>query len=99
MWLMENWRDVDKYNIEIVGSDIDTRALKAAAEGIYGERALMRLSRDVVGRYFKRWRRQSSTRSIPGCGNRCSSPRANLIDAPRHARSTVTSTSCSVETY
>ena len=36
IWLMENWPDVDKYKIEIVGSDIDTRALKAAAEGIYG---------------------------------------------------------------
>jgi chemotaxis protein methyltransferase CheR len=49
---MENWPQVDSYSIEIVGSDIDTRALKAAAEGIYGDRALMRLSRDIVGRYF-----------------------------------------------
>ena len=53
IWLMENWDDVDKYNIEIVGSDIDTRALKAAAEGIYGERALMRLTQSVINRYFK----------------------------------------------
>jgi chemotaxis protein methyltransferase CheR len=52
LWLMENWPQVDSYNIEIVGSDIDTRALKAAAEGIYGDRALMRLSRDIIGRYF-----------------------------------------------
>ena len=53
LWLMENWPQVDNYNIEIVGSDIDTRALKAAAEGIYGDRALMRLSRGMVSRYFK----------------------------------------------
>jgi chemotaxis protein methyltransferase CheR len=53
LWLMENWPQVDSYNIEIVGSDIDTRALKAAAEGIYGDRALMRLSRGIVDRYFK----------------------------------------------
>ena len=53
LWLMENWPEVDSYNIEIVGSDIDTRALKAAAEGIYGDRALMRLSRDLINRYFK----------------------------------------------
>jgi chemotaxis protein methyltransferase CheR len=52
MWLMENWPHVDSHNIEIVGSDIDTRALQAAAEGVYGERALMRLSEDVVKRYF-----------------------------------------------
>ena len=53
MWLMENWDDVDNYNIEIVASDIDTRALKAAAEGAYGSRALMRLSRNMIERYFQ----------------------------------------------
>ena len=52
IWLMENWSDVDKYNIEIVGSDIDTRVLKSAAEGIYGKRALARLSKSVLDRYF-----------------------------------------------
>lgn len=49
---MENWPQVDSYNIEIVGSDIDTRALKAAAEGVYGDRALMRLSPALIDRYF-----------------------------------------------
>ena len=34
LWLMENWAQVDNYNIEIVGSDIDTRALDAAADGL-----------------------------------------------------------------
>src|SRR5689334_19679972 len=53
IWLMENWPDVDKYNIEIVGSDIDTRALKAAMAGIYGPRALMRLSQSTIDRYFR----------------------------------------------
>ena len=53
IWLMENWGLVDSYNIEIVGSDIDTRVLKAAADGIYGDRALMRLPKDVIGRYFQ----------------------------------------------
>ena len=66
LWLMENWPEVDNYNIEIVGSDIDTRALKAAAEGIYGDRALMRLSRGIVSRYFTSRRgRQSSDRRGP----------------------------------
>ena len=48
LWLMENWPQVDSYNVEIVGSDIDTRALKAATEGVYGDRALMRLSRATL---------------------------------------------------
>uniref|UniRef100_Q07KH1 Chemotaxis protein methyltransferase n=1 Tax=Rhodopseudomonas palustris (strain BisA53) TaxID=316055 RepID=Q07KH1_RHOP5 len=80
MWLMENWRDVDKYNIEIVGSDIDTQALKAAAEGIYGERALMRLSRDVVGRYFSLVGKEQY-QIDPGLRESVQFTAANLIDA------------------
>jgi chemotaxis protein methyltransferase CheR len=52
IWLLENWKDVDAYDIEIVGSDIDTRVLEAAAEGIFGKRAMMRLSPELVNRYF-----------------------------------------------
>jgi chemotaxis protein methyltransferase CheR len=80
MWLMEHWRDVDKYNIEIVGSDIDTRALKAAAEGIYGERALMRLSRDVVRRYFNPLGNERY-QIDPGLRESVQFTSANLIDA------------------
>jgi chemotaxis protein methyltransferase CheR len=53
IWLLENWPLVDAYNIEIVGSDIDTRALAEAAEGDYGARALSRLPPDIVARYFE----------------------------------------------
>ena len=52
MWLLETWPEVDAYDIEIVGSDIDTRVLEAAEAGLFGKRALMRLSPDLVARYF-----------------------------------------------
>src|ERR1700744_2089862 len=52
IWLLENWKDVDQYDIEIVGSDIDTRVLEAAREGIFGKRALMRMSSALIARYF-----------------------------------------------
>jgi chemotaxis protein methyltransferase CheR len=54
MWLLENWPQVDAYDIEIVGSDIDTEVLDAAAAGIYGKRALMRLTPRIVEKYFRR---------------------------------------------
>lgn len=54
IWLLENWPHVDDHEIEIVGSDIDTRAVAVACEGFYGRRALMRLGADVVDRYFHR---------------------------------------------
>jgi len=61
MWLLENWPRVDEYEIEIVGSDIDTKVLEQANAGIFGKRALMRLSPYLVEKYFspmleERWR-------------------------------------------
>jgi chemotaxis protein methyltransferase CheR len=53
IWLLENWKLVDAYNIEIVGSDIDTQVLAAAARGAYGPRALARLTPDLLDRYFE----------------------------------------------
>ena len=51
IWLLENWPLVDAHNIEIVGSDINTRALSEARAGRYGERSLARLPRNVVEDY------------------------------------------------
>jgi len=54
IWLLENWPEVDAHNIEIVGSDIDTNVLASAREGVFGKRALMRLTPQLIGRYFLR---------------------------------------------
>jgi chemotaxis protein methyltransferase CheR len=52
IWLLENWSLVDEYEIEIVGSDIDTTVLEQARQGTFGKRALMRLSPYLVEKYF-----------------------------------------------
>ncbi len=52
MWLLENWPPVDSHDVEIVGSDIDTAVLAAAREGVFGARALMRLTPDLIEKYF-----------------------------------------------
>jgi chemotaxis protein methyltransferase CheR len=80
IWLMENWKEVDKYNIEIVGSDIDTRALMAATEGTYGDRSLMRLSKDLIGRYF-RSTDEDKYQIDPGLRDSIQFTQANLIDS------------------
>src|SRR6201999_3519158 len=79
IWLMENWADVDNYNIEIVGSDIDTRALKAAADGVYGDRALMRLPREIIDRYFEP-ANEHDHRIDKGVRDSIQFTRANIID-------------------
>jgi len=52
IWLLEHWPLVDEYEIEIIGSDIDTEVLEHARAGIFGRRALMRLSPQLIDRYF-----------------------------------------------
>jgi chemotaxis protein methyltransferase CheR len=52
IWLLQNWPPVDAFDIEIIGSDIDTRVLEAARLGIFGRRALMQLPADVIDKYF-----------------------------------------------
>lgn len=53
IWLLENWPLVDAYNIEIVGSDIDTAALARAAQGYFSPRSLARLPEAVRDSYFE----------------------------------------------
>lgn len=52
VWLLENWPLVDNFDIEILGSDIDTQVLVQAQEGTFGKRALMKLSPYLVAKYF-----------------------------------------------
>lgn len=53
IWLLEHWPLVDAYNIEIIGSDIDTAILSQAIEGYYGSRSLSKIPRDILDRYFE----------------------------------------------
>lgn len=81
IWLLENWRMVDAYNVEIVGSDIDTRALQAARDGLYGERALSRLPPEVVEAYFEPSRRHRR-QLISDLRESVTFTPANLVDGP-----------------
>jgi len=79
IWLLERWPEVDEFDIEIVGSDIDTRALDAAREGIFGKRALMRLSAELIAKYFVPLD-EYSWRIIPELRQSVRFSAANLID-------------------
>jgi len=54
IYILENWADADRYDIQIMASDIDSAILAQAAAGVYGDRALQRLSPDLIRRYFTR---------------------------------------------
>ena len=50
-YLLEHWRHVDDYDVEIVASDIDTEALAKAREGVYGPRALQHVPKATLAKY------------------------------------------------
>jgi chemotaxis protein methyltransferase CheR len=52
IYLLENWRRVDDFDVEILACDIDTNVLRAAEAGRYDARSLHRLSPELVRRYF-----------------------------------------------
>jgi len=50
--LLEYWPQVDDYEIEIFGTDIDTEIIAQAKRGIYSPRSVQFLPQDILGRYF-----------------------------------------------
>jgi chemotaxis protein methyltransferase CheR len=52
--VLDSWSLSDQYQIEILGSDLDTRVLADAKNGVYGERSLQHVTADVRARYFRR---------------------------------------------
>ena len=50
-YLLEHWKLVDDYEIEIVASDIDTEALRKARLGVYSRRSLQFVPQATVAKY------------------------------------------------
>jgi chemotaxis protein methyltransferase CheR len=79
LWLLENWAMVDVYNIEIVGSDIDTDAIEAAREGYYGPRALAKLPETMLDTYFEH-QQKGKRRIIQDIRESVRFTKTNLVD-------------------
>jgi len=54
IYLLEYWPEIEKWDVEIIGADIDTQALERARLGIYSERSLQNLPKTFLQKYFKR---------------------------------------------
>ena len=52
--LLDRWRDIDRYDVEIVAADIDTDVVRSAQRGTFGDRSLQRLDADARRRWFTR---------------------------------------------
>jgi chemotaxis protein methyltransferase CheR len=54
IWLLEHWPQIDEFDVEITGVDIDTHVIDLAKKGVFSERALMHVNRELRARYFTR---------------------------------------------
>ena len=54
IYLTEHWKELDRVDVELVASDINTQALDACQVGIYGEHSTQALTDDLLSRYFLR---------------------------------------------
>jgi chemotaxis protein methyltransferase CheR len=52
IYLLERWPGIDLHEVEILSSDIDTRVLAAAQEGVYSARSVAQLPRAYLEKYF-----------------------------------------------
>jgi chemotaxis protein methyltransferase CheR len=52
--LLENWREVDRHDVEIVASDIDTRVLAQARAGVYDDRSVQYVPAATKARFFRK---------------------------------------------
>jgi chemotaxis protein methyltransferase CheR len=54
IYLLELWKGIKEWDIEIISSDIDTHILGRAREGLYSARAVQQLPAKYLQKYFRR---------------------------------------------
>ncbi|KAA5599918.1 CheR family methyltransferase [Blastochloris sulfoviridis] len=83
--LLDHWRRVDDFAVEIVASDIDTKVLERARRGVYGERALQYVPKATIARYMTPVG-EDVHQVIPEIRDSITFVQANLADALSTAR-------------
>lgn len=74
IYLLEHWKKLARFDVEILASDIDTEVLKAAARGIFSQRSIQHLPPALLKKYFTR---------LPSGGYKIDPDLADSIDFSR----------------
>jgi len=53
LYLLEHWPGIEKVDIEIISSDIDSKVLERCKKGVYNQRSVQHLPKILLKRYFK----------------------------------------------
>ncbi len=54
IYLQEYWADLERFNVELMASDIDTTILDTAKAGIFSERSVANIPANVTSKYFRK---------------------------------------------
>ncbi len=52
IYLLEYWSGIDKWDVEIMSSDIDTKIIEQAERGRYSARSVQHLPKKILSKYF-----------------------------------------------
>lgn len=53
IYLLERWKQINAFDVEIMSSDIDTDVLEAAQRGLYSPRSVANLPKPYLQKYFR----------------------------------------------
>jgi len=52
IYLLEYWKGIQDWDVEIISSDIDTSILEAAKKGVFSQRSIQRIPSHILNKYF-----------------------------------------------
>jgi chemotaxis protein methyltransferase CheR len=52
IYLLERWKQINQFDVEILSSDIDTQVLNMAQRGVYSARSVANLPKNYLQKYF-----------------------------------------------
>ena len=79
IYLLEQWARLDRFDVEIYASDIDTEVLKTAAHGVFSPRSVHHLPPALLKKYFTRLA-SGNYRIDPDVARSIDFSRVNLLD-------------------
>jgi len=53
MYLLEYWPGINLWDVEIISSDIDTKIITQARRGLYSDRSIQHLPKNLLDKYFR----------------------------------------------
>ena len=54
LYLLEYWKGIEQWDVELYASDIDTEMIRKAQKGIYSKRSVQHLPKNILHKYFSK---------------------------------------------